>query len=66
MECPLTQLELNCVRWFADGHTAPEIAIFEQRRPAAIHTRVIKARDKTGTATIAGLVAMALRNGWIK
>jgi len=66
MECPLTDKELKCVRWLADGHTMPDIAQFEDRGLDAIHTRMVKARTKTGTATQAGLVAMCIRKGWIK
>jgi DNA-binding NarL/FixJ family response regulator len=63
--CPLTEKELSVVKWLADGHTVPEIADLEHRLPSGIHTRIVKSRNKTGTATLAGLVAMALRHGWI-
>jgi len=65
-DCPLTAHELAVVKWLADGHIVPDIAEIEEKSPEAIKTRVQKARHKTGAATAAGLVGMALRNGWIK
>lgn len=64
--CPLTEKELTVIKWLADGHTVPEIAEFEHRLKAGIHARIVKSRNKTGTATAAGLVALALRRGWIR
>lgn len=64
-DCPLTEKELACVRWLADGHHAHDIADIASRSIWTIRKHIENAHDKTGSATSAGLVAMALRRGWI-
>lgn len=64
-ECPLTEKEINIVKLLADGHHAYEIADRTSRSIWTIRKHIENAHDKTGHATSAGLVAMALRKGWI-
>ena len=63
---PLSERELACVRGFADGKTAKHVA-----RDLGITHNVVGgylqiARLKVGAKTTTGLVAIALRKGWIQ
>lgn len=63
--CPLTGIELECVRMIADGKTAEEVAAAVYRAKPSIDSRLRNARRVTGCRTSTELVATALRKGWI-
>ena len=65
-ECPLTEPQLEVVRWLSQGKTYSEIAEIEGCSLSALQHRTARAWDKTGTSNTTGLVAMALRRGWIE
>jgi len=65
-DCPLSEKELACVKALADGRKAVEIADLSRRSIWTIRKHIENAHEKTGLATSAGLVAMALRRGWIQ
>lgn len=64
-ECPLTEQQLEIVRWLSFGKTYSEAAEFTGISMKAAQRRVERAWVSTGTRDKTGLVAMALRKGWI-
>lgn len=65
-KCPLSSKQLEVVRFLADGKTQTEIAIITKRARNTITRYVQRCHTNSGTFTMHGLVAMALRNGWIQ
>lgn len=65
-ECPLTSEQIEVVRWQSHGKTYSEIAEIMGISPKAAIRRIERAWRATGTFNKTGLVAMALRNGWIQ
>lgn len=66
LECPLTPVELEAVRWLAAGKTDVEQAEILHVTKHAVHSRLRNARLRTNTVNAPALVAKALRNGWIE
>lgn len=64
--CPLTNNELEYAKFAADGKTADEVSEINGRTPFAMRSALEKARGKAGASNTTGLVAMALRKGWIE
>jgi len=64
-DCPLTAQQLEIVRWLSLGKTYSETAEFTGISMKAAVRRVERAWISTGTKNKTGLVAMALRKGWI-
>ena len=64
-ECPLTEQQLEIVRWLSHGKTYSETAEFTGISMKATQRRVERAWISTGTKNKTGLVSMALRKGWI-
>lgn len=64
-ECPLTQKQIEIVRWLADGKEQVEIAAIMQCARNTVSRHVSRAHQATGTFNMHGLVAMALRREWI-
>jgi DNA-binding CsgD family transcriptional regulator len=65
-ECPLTNEQIDVVRWQSHGKSYREIAEILGISPKAAVRRVERAWQTTGTFNKTGLVAMALRKGWIQ
>lgn len=64
-ECPLTQKQIEIIRWLADGKEQVEIAQIIECSRNRITRHVSRAHQAVGTFNMHGLVAMALRRGWI-
>lgn len=64
-KCPLTQKQLGFIRLLADGKTQAEVSIITGRTRQTVTADVQKMHVACGTRTMHGLVAMALRRGWI-
>ena len=65
-ECPLTEHQLEIVKWLSFGKTYSDIADIVGVSRKAISRRMDRAYPVTGTGTPQGIVAMALRKGWIQ
>jgi len=66
IDCPLRQSDLSILREFANGYTADQIS---SKLGISKHTIIDiarKMRNKVYACNITHLVAMALREGWIK
>ena len=66
MSSPLTPRETDVVAALADGLTAKQIGRKFDISPNTVHNVVIFLRAKTGAANVTGLVAKAIREGWIQ
>lgn len=64
-ECPLTNEQIEVVRWLSYGKTYSEAADFIGISIKAAKRRVERAWLVTGTFNKTALVAMALRQKWI-
>lgn len=64
--CPLTTRELECVRGIADGGSQKSVARDLGISPHVVGSYLEKARFRTQIGTTAGLVALAIRKGWIE
>ncbi len=64
-ECPLTNEQVEAVRWLSYGKTYSEAAEFMGISMKATQRRIERAWRVTGTFNKTALVAMALRKGWI-
>lgn len=64
--CPLKVSEIEVVHWLSMGKTSAEMAEILGTSPHAIERRLDLAWDRTGTKNRHGLVALALRKGWIE
>lgn len=62
---PLSEKELECVLWLADGKSAEEIAMIMGRSKWTIQKRIESAKQYAMVAKDTALVAKALRMGWI-
>lgn len=65
-ECPLTETQIEIVKLLADGKTYTDIEQFLGIKRGAIYRRMDRAFIRTGTLNVQGIVALALRRGWIK
>ncbi|QEP29890.1 hypothetical protein HYP99_gp103 [Sinorhizobium phage ort11] len=65
-ECPLTEPQLEVIRWFSYGKTYEDIASILNCTVKAVNRRMERAWQSTGTFNKTALVAMALRQGWIE
>lgn len=66
-ECPLTRRELSVVHLLSLGMTAKEIARETVTSPNTVNNYIVLAKAKAGgNMTATGLVAKALREGWIE
>jgi DNA-binding CsgD family transcriptional regulator len=63
--CPLSERQLECVRWMAEGKTASEIAEIIGVAKATAQKHIFRAREMCGSAKDTSLVATAIRSGWI-
>lgn len=63
---PLRDIDIETLRWMADGKTAAEIAEITGLTKWGVQTRISRMMGSTGAANAPGLVAMAFRNGWIQ
>lgn len=66
MSAPLNDREKEIITAMADGLTAKEISRKIGVDPRTIYEAVRYARGKTDTKSGAGLVAKAIREGWIQ
>lgn len=66
MECPLSEKQLDVVRWLAEGKKGGEIAEILNIKKNNVYERIKISLNLTGAANSTGLVAMCLRRGWIK
>jgi DNA-binding CsgD family transcriptional regulator len=64
--CPLTDSQIEVIHWLSLGKTSAEIAVILGINEKAIARRIERAWLITGTHNRAGLVALALRKGWIE
>lgn len=65
-QCPLSNRQLEVVRWLSDGHAADVVAEIMQISLNTLQRHIADAKDASGAANTAGLVAMSLRKGWIQ
>lgn len=65
-ECPLNPIELETVRWLAQGKAINEIAQIIGCNRVTAGRRVHRAYGKTDTYNYHGLVGLALRKGWLQ
>lgn len=66
MMCPLTGRQIEAVTLLADGLSAKEIAIQWGQSYHWVNNCIYDAMKVSGTSKSTGLVAMALRKGWIQ
>jgi DNA-binding CsgD family transcriptional regulator len=64
-DCPLTKGELECIECLSEGHNVPDVADMMHLSRWTVQSRVRDAKEKLGAGTAAGLVAIAVRKGWI-
>lgn len=64
-ECPLTHKQIEIIRWLANGKEQVEVAEIIGCARNSVSRHVSKAHQTVGTFNMHGLVAMALRKGWI-
>jgi DNA-binding CsgD family transcriptional regulator len=64
--CPLNPIELSIVRHLADGDTRAQTARAVGLQPMSMNTTVSRIFNRVGAVSATNLVAIALRNGWIR
>lgn len=64
-DCPLTTRQVEVTQWLAEGKIAAEIADILGIAQQTVQRHILNARAICGAAKDTGLVAMALRKGWI-
>jgi len=64
--CPLSPREKEAVYWASMGKTAMETGMLLNKSPSSINMLLQRAADKAHMNTKPGLVAMAIRKGWIE
>lgn len=64
--CPLTPKQLEIIEKLADGKTANQIAKSQGRSRNTVNRHISLAFDRTGAPNTPALVAVSIRNGWIK
>jgi DNA-binding CsgD family transcriptional regulator len=64
--CPLTDSQIEVIHWLSLGKTSAEISVILGINEKAIARRIERAWLITGTHNRPGLVALALRKGWIE
>lgn len=62
----LSKRQLEALRFRADGHSLDQTAEFMGINRSSVSDLFQRAFDRTGTNNACGLVAMALRKGWIE
>jgi len=65
-ECPLTRRETEIVSAFADGLFTKEVADRLRMTDNAVNSAFKIIRAKTGARNATGVVAKAIREGWIQ
>lgn len=65
LDAPLSEKEIELIRWLSYGKNLDEIAEIVGTSRKALANRLDRAWDATGTSNRTALVAMALRKGWI-
>lgn len=65
-DCPLSPAEMRVLIFLSNGMAHKDIAAELDRSEMTITSHVRSSFQKTGTFNRHGLVAMALRKGWIK
>ena len=65
-ECPFRRSELHVLRELSEGHLVKQIPPRLRCSENTINRMIADMKRITGKQTPAGLVAMALREGWIK
>lgn len=63
--CPLSEKESEVLRWLSLGKTLGETAEIVGIHHMTVARRIRTAREKTGDYVLHGLVARAVRNGWV-
>jgi DNA-binding NarL/FixJ family response regulator len=64
--CPLSPIELDVLRQYAEGHDNEGAARVLGRKLATVQSVGKRMLVKSATANRVQLVAVALRNGWIQ
>lgn len=64
-EAPLTDRELDCLRWTADGKTSSDIARIMGLSEHTVNHYLTRATRKLGSVNRTNAVAKAIRRGWI-
>lgn len=64
-DCPLSSKQIEIVQLLADGKTQTDIAEITGRARNTIHRYVCRCYEAAGAYNMHGLVAMAIRKGWI-
>lgn len=65
-DCPLNSDQLEIIKWLADGKLHEEVAALVGVSRTIVWRRMGIAKDLSGAATTASLVAMSIRKGWIE
>ena len=63
---PLTEKELKCVEWLAEGKTIAEISIILGAKRNTVMKRLESAKAYADVSKDTALVAKAIRQGWIQ
>ena len=63
---PLTEKELKCVEWLAEGKTIQEIGMILGAKKNTIMKRLESAKAYADVSKDTALVAKAIRQGWIQ
>ena len=65
-KCPLRRSELHLLEMISQGHLIKQVAPRLRCSENTVNRMIADMKRITGKQTPAGLVAMALRNGWIQ
>jgi len=65
-QCQLSEGQVDVLRWLAEGKKADETSSILGISVSTVNMRIHLAKNRTGASTSAGLVAMAIRKGWIQ
>lgn len=64
--CPLTDRQLEVLRWLADGKRPNDVALILGVAKSTIRAHVENIKVALGLDTTVAIVVQAIRNGWIK
>lgn len=64
-QCPFTAKQLECVKWASMGKTSFETGAILGRNHRSVERRLQEAMIAANVTNKVGLVAKALREGWI-
>lgn len=64
-ECPLTPRQVHVLEWLSKGKTVGEISEITGRSKNTINGQIKAAFEQAGASNAVGLVAKAIRMGWI-